>query len=253
MLTVILSGCHGAMGKMIAELMQERPEEFTLAAGVDKVVKPGQLACPVYESFQQVMAKADVLIDFSHHSLLPEVIAFIERTKTPAVIGTTGLDEAQVERLKQVAQRVPIMQTGNMSVGINLLLELVKQAAKVLHDRFDIEIIEMHHNRKVDAPSGTAKMLANAINSALDTPKNFTYGRHGKQAKRQPDEIGIHAVRGGTIVGEHHVIFAGPDEILELHHSAASRKVFAAGALRAATFVATKTSGFYTMSDVLQA
>jgi 4-hydroxy-tetrahydrodipicolinate reductase len=238
------------MGKIIIELVAER-NDMSIVVGIDQVLDAEQRKFPVFQSISDVNVKSDVIIDFSHHSLTPVLLDYVEKTKIPAVICTTGLDEPLIKRIEHLSKTVPILRSGNMSLGINLLLDLVKRAASVLGETFDIEIIEQHHNRKVDAPSGTAYMIAEAINQELGNSKTFIFGRKGKDTKRQKDEIGIHAIRGGTIVGEHSVIFAGPDEVIEIHHRAASRKVFGAGALKAALFLVNQKPGLYTMKDVL--
>lgn len=250
MIKVLLCGCCGKMGKIIMELIAER-ENMSIAVGVDQVLMENGGKFPVFQSFADVDIDTDVILDFSHHSLTPALLDYIERSRIPAVICTTGLDEALIKRMEAISKTVPILRSPNMSLGINLLIELVKKAANVLHETFDIEIIEKHHNRKVDAPSGTAYMIAEAINQELSNSKTFIHGRHGKETKRQKEEIGIHAVRGGTIVGEHSVLFAGVDEVIEIRHSTASRKVFGAGALKAAQFLVDQKPGLYTMNDVL--
>lgn len=250
MIKVLLCGCSGEMGKIITELIAKR-DDMSIAAGVDQVLLEDWKIFPVFQSIAEVNVESDVIIDFSHHNLTPALLDYIEKTKMPAVICTTGLDESLIKRIGEISKTVPILRSANMSLGINLLIDLVKKAASVLHENFDIEIIEKHHNRKVDAPSGTAYMIAEAINKELGNSKTFTHGRHGRETKRQKEEIGIHAIRGGTIVGEHSVIFAGIDEVIEIRHSSASRKVFGAGALKAAQFLVNKEPGFYTMDDVL--
>jgi len=250
MIKVLLCGCSGKMGKFITELIAER-DDMSIAVGVDQVLLENWKKFPVFQSIAEVNVESDVIIDFSHHSLVPALLDYVEKTKTPAVICTTGLDESIIKRIEEISKTVPILRSGNMSLGINLLIDLVKKAASVLHETFDIEIIEKHHNRKVDAPSGTAYMIAEAINTELKNSKTFTHGRHGRDTKRQKEEIGIHAIRGGTIVGEHSVIFAGVDEVIEIRHSAASRRVFGAGAIKAAQFLVTEEPGLYTMNDVL--
>jgi 4-hydroxy-tetrahydrodipicolinate reductase len=249
MINVLLCGCNGKMGKFIRELMAER-QDMQIAAGVDVVRDDIPAKFPVFQTIAEVTVKSDVIIDFTHHSLTPSVLDYVEKTQIPAVICTTGLDEAIISRMKAMAQTVPLLRSGNMSLGINLLLDLVQRAATVL-EGFDIEVIERHHNQKLDAPSGTAYMLAEAINQVLDNSKTFTYGREGKDAKRQPQEIGIHAIRGGTLVGEHEIIFAGNDEIVTISHSARSRKVFGKGAIQAARFLVSQPPGLYSMKDVL--
>ncbi len=251
MMNVLLTGCNGRMGDMITELMTER-DGMAIVAGVDQVTATIPKTYPVFSAMTAVDVACDVIIDFSHDSLIPDVLDYVEKYTIPTVICTTGLDDAMIARIQDAAARVPLLRSGNMSLGINLLLDLVKKAAGVLYETFDIEVIEKHHNRKLDAPSGTALMIADTINAELQDSKTYVHGRHGKAAKRQPNEIGIHAVRGGTIVGEHSVVFAGPDEVIEIRHAAASRKIFGNGAIQAAQFLAGKAPGLYTMDDVLK-
>lgn len=248
MLNIILTGTGGAMGKVLVELIGDA-QDMQISAGIDRTVHDNY-------DFKQFTAfndevQGDVIIDFSHFSAVPAILDYCEKTGTPAVICTTGLTEEILSRINKVSKRVPIFRSGNMSLGINLLLDLVKKAASVLQGSFDMEIIEKHHNKKVDAPSGTAKMIAEAISEALAESPRYVYGRSGNNAKREPGEIGIHAVRGGSIVGEHDVIFAGVDEIIEIKHTAASKTVFAQGALEAARFMKNQEPGLYNMSDIL--
>ena len=250
MLNILLCGCFGKMGKMVTELLHER-SDITLI-GVDAIIPKGESEFPIFRAFDEINIKSDVIIDFSHHSQTPPLLDYIERTNTPAVLCTTGLDDEILARMLDISKRVPLLHSGNMSLGINLLLKLVKQAAAVLGETFDIEIVERHHNKKLDSPSGTAFMLAKAMNETLDNSKTLTYGRFGKDALRKKEEIGIHAVRGGTIVGEHSVIFAGVDEVIEINHRATSRRIFAAGAIKAAQFLVTQQPGMYSMDDVLK-
>ncbi len=251
MIKVLLTGCNGRMGDMITELMAER-EGLTIAAGIDQAAAHVPKVYPVFSNIADVDIACDVIVDFSHYTLIPALLDYVEQRHIPAVICTTGLDEALVARIQEVATQVAILRSGNMSLGINLLIDLVKKAANVLYETFDIEVIEKHHNRKLDAPSGTALMIADAMNAELQNSKTYVHGRYGKEAKRQPNEIGIHAVRGGTIVGEHSVLFAGPDEVIEIRHAAASRKVFGNGAIQAAQFLVGQASGLYSMDDVLK-
>lgn len=250
MIKVLLCGSNGKMGQMLSDLISE-DSIMTVVAGIDSSGK-----ClsnyPVFSSFSKCDVKADVIIDFSHHSITSSLIDYCVEAETPAVICTTGLDETLIEKIDTASKKVPLFRSGNMSLGINLLMDLSRKAAKILADAYDIEIIEKHHNRKVDAPSGTAYMIADAINDELDNSKEYSFGRYGRASKRQNSEIGIHAIRGGTIVGEHTVIYAGPDEIIEIKHSATSRKVFAAGAVKAAKFLINKENGLYNMDDVLK-
>lgn len=235
------------MGRVIQQLVAERTD-CTIVAGVD-LFADSTAAFPAYTSIADVQEEADVIIDFSHPSLLTPILSYAaQKGGIPAVLCTTGYSAEQVEALKTAAQTQPVFYSRNMSLGINLLIELSKKAAKVLGDQFDIEIIEKHHNKKIDAPSGTAKMLARAIEESGDFPE--VHGRDGV-CPRQKGEIGIHAIRGGTIVGEHTVLFAGDDELIEIKHTALSKQVFVAGAIKAAEFALSAPKGFYSMGDAL--
>lgn len=248
MLRIILCGCSGKMGAAVSELA-EKDEDLKIVAGVDPFVKSG-LDYPVSPVFQN-LPEADVIIDFSNPASLNGLLRFSVENKLPVVIATTGYNEAEIEKIKKAADVVPVFFTFNMSLGINLLLSLTKKATEVLGENFDIEIIEKHHNQKIDAPSGTAIMLANAVNETLDNRMIYEYDRHSKRQKRQKNEIGIHSVRGGTIVGEHEVMFAGEDEVVSLSHKAFSKRVFAAGAVKAAKFLSGKKPGLYSMDDLI--
>ncbi|WP_432408655.1 4-hydroxy-tetrahydrodipicolinate reductase [Wukongibacter sp. M2B1] len=250
MIKVILCGSNGKMGHVLTELISENPE-MEVVAGIDSS-ESCPYNYPVFADFNKCNIEADVIIDFSHHSIVSNLVDYCVKTSTPSVICTTGLDDALIEKINTASKKVPLFRSGNMSLGVNLIMDLAKKAAKILADNFDIEIIEKHHNRKVDAPSGTAYMIAEAINDELSGSKEYNYGRYGRAAKRQSSEIGIHAVRGGTIVGEHNVIYAGPDEIIEIKHTAMSRKVFASGAIKAAKFLTSKENGLYNMDDILK-
>lgn len=250
MIKVLLCGSNGKMGQVLSQLISE-DSDMTVAAGIDSSEKR-QFNYPVFSSFEKCDVKADIIIDFSHHSITSSLIDYCMKTGTPAVICTTGLEDALIEKINTASCQVPLFRSGNMSLGVNLLMDLSRKAAKILADAYDIEIIEKHHNRKVDAPSGTAYMIADAINDELDNSKEYNFGRYGRASKRQASEIGIHAIRGGTIVGEHTVIYAGSDEIIEIKHSAMSRKVFAVGALKAAKFLFNQENGLYNMDDVLK-
>ncbi len=247
---VIISGIHGEMGHHVLKALQQNPNAVVVA-GIDRNTA-GDWHFPVHADWNAVQQKADVIIDFSHHSAIDALLDYSEATGTPAVICTTGLSEAQVARIQTLSAAVPLLRSGNMSVGVNLLLDLVARAAQTLYAAYDIEIIEKHHNRKVDAPSGTALMLAQAAKDAVPEHREYSYGRQGTDCKRKPEEIGIHAIRGGTIVGEHSVIFAGNDEIIEISHTAISRGVFAGGAVRAAEFLVNQRPGLYSMKEVLK-
>lgn len=249
MLNIILSGCSGKMGRVITEMVQNDPDA-TIVAGIDTYPNE-KSAYPIFPNFDLCNLDADVIIDFSRPDALEGLIDFSKRKHIPAVIATTGYSPAQLDRINYLSQYVPVFRSGNMSLGINLMLDLLKTSTKILGDEYDIEILEKHHNQKVDAPSGTAIMLADAINSAADNKFEYTYDRHSSSEKRSHKEIGMHSIRGGTIVGEHTVIFAGRDEFFEITHKAQSRELFAIGALRAAKFLPAKPCGIYNMSDVI--
>ena len=236
------------MGGFVASAAKE-DGNVKITAGIDKINNGEDF--PVFSSFSDINTKADIIIDFSHTSMLDGLLDFAVKNNIPAVIATTGYDEKQIEKIKNAAQRIPIFFTFNMSIGVNLVASLAKKAASVLGESFDVEIVEMHHNQKIDAPSGTAIMLANAVNSVFGDTLNYEYDRHSVRRKRPKNEIGIHSVRGGTVVGEHEVIFAGHDEVIKISHSAQSREVFAAGAVRAAKFLYGKTPGLYDMNSIM--
>ena len=251
MTDIILSGCCGVMGKNIAQCI-EKKDDCRIVAGID-IKSDDNSPFPIYKNADNFTGKADVIIDFSHPSALNSLLDYAVRTGTPAVISTTGLSPEQVALIHKAATSVPIFFSANMSLGVSLITELAQKAVKVLGDDFDIEIIEKHHNQKIDAPSGTALMLADAINSAADENYEYKYNRQAKREKRKKNEIGIHAVRGGTIVGEHDVIFAGQDEIITISHSARSKQIFAVGSVNAALFIKDLAPGLYSMKDLVEA
>ncbi|WP_297129078.1 4-hydroxy-tetrahydrodipicolinate reductase [uncultured Eubacterium sp.] len=250
MTRIILSGCCGKMGGVIQNIVANR-DDATIVAGVDKF-NNNMTDFPVYESILDVKEEADVVIDFSNPSLLENLLEYGKNTKTALVIATTGYDDCQKKKIADASKECPVFFTYNYSLGINLLATLAKKAAALLGDEFDIEIVEQHHNQKIDAPSGTALMLADAINEELDNRMKYEYDRHSKREKRTKNEIGIHSIRGGTIVGEHEIIFAGRDEIITLSHSARSKEVFAVGAVNAAVFMAGKEAGMYDMAELVK-
>ncbi|MBR3760619.1 MAG: 4-hydroxy-tetrahydrodipicolinate reductase, partial [Ruminococcus sp.] len=206
---------------------------------------------PIVDTPAKLPVKPDVIIDFSNPASLDVLLDYCLSAGVPLVVASTGYNDEQIAKIKTAAQQIPVFFTFNMSLGINLLVQLAKKAAAVLGGQFDIEIVEKHHNQKIDAPSGTAIMLANAINETLDNSKTYVYDRHSRRQKREKSEIGMHAIRGGTIVGEHDVIFAGHDEVITLSHSAASKTVFAEGSINAAVFLKDQEAGLYDMSAVL--
>ena len=249
MIKAIMHGCNGAMGQVISSLA-EADGEMEIVAGVDLNTerKNGYL---VYASLEEC-PRADVIIDFASAKAVDHLLDYCAATGTPVVLCTTGLSEEQIRRVEETAEKAAVLRSANMSLGINLLLKLVKEAARVLAAAdFDIEILEKHHNRKLDAPSGTALALADSINEAMESQYHYVYDRSSRRQKRDPKEIGIQSVRGGSIVGEHDVIFAGQDEVITISHTAYSRAIFAKGAVAAAKFLAGKTSGLYDMADVI--
>lgn len=249
MTNVLLSGCFGKMCITVANVISGK-DDMQVIAGVD-MCRDLTAAFPTYTNFGEVKEKPDVIIDFSDPSNLSDLLDFAKAGGIPAVIATTGYTDEQLEEIKAASKIIPIFFTFNMSLGVNVLVSLAKSAAKILGDDFDIEIIEKHHNQKIDAPSGTAIMLANAVNSVFSGEKEYEYDRHTKREKRKKSEIGMHSVRGGTIVGEHDVIFAGNDEVITLSHTAQSKALFASGAVKAAAFLAGKPAGMYDMQMML--
>ena len=247
---IILNGCFGRMGKVITEIAATS-EKCKICSGVDAFASfPADF--PVYKNIKEVRENADVIIDFSNPAALDDLLEFATEKKIPLVLATTGFSDEQIKKINAASKIIPVFFTFNMSLGINLLTALSRRAAQVLGSDFDIEIIEKHHNQKLDAPSGTAIMLANSINQVFGDNMQYEYDRHSRRMIRPKNEIGIHSVRGGTIVGEHDVIFAGKDEVITLSHSASSRDVFAAGAVRAALFLSGKTPGIYDMNMMIE-
>ncbi len=249
MVNVTVSGANGKMGKVVTSIINER-DDCKVISGID-IVAPENSAFPIFSKPGELPEKPDVIIDFTHPSALNDLLEYCLSTGTAAVLATTGYNENEIAKIKKASEQIPIFFTFNMSLGINLLSKLAKTAAEVLGGQFDIEIVEKHHNQKIDAPSGTAIMLANTINETLDNKYQYVYDRHSQRKKRGKNEIGMHSIRGGTIVGEHDIIFAGRDEVITLSHSAASKEVFAVGAVNAAVFIAGKTAGLYDMSELL--
>lgn len=248
MVKVLISGAKGRMGKKVFEALAQT-ENINAVCGIDIVEDLSSAPYPIYDNFNSVKEIVDVVIDFSAPANLDNVIEFCLHNKIPAVLCATGYTQEQVDKIKLTSEKIAVFRSGNMSLGVNVLVDLVKKAAQML-DGFDIEIIEKHHNQKVDAPSGTALMLADGVKSVCDE-KFYTYGRQGICGKRDINEIGIHAVRGGGIVGEHEVIFASGFETITLSHVATDRSVFADGAVRAALYISNKKSGLYDMNDVI--
>ncbi len=246
---IILSGANGAMGHEIAACVSRR-DDCKIVAGLD-INTNAYGDFPIFAGTQELKCGGDVIIDFSHVSVLTPLLAYAVKERIPVVLCTTGYTQAQVDELKQAAKQIPVFYSRNMSLGINLLIELAKKAAVILGQQFDIEIIEKHHNQKIDAPSGTALMIADGICQALEHPMRYEYDRHSQRKKRDKNEIGLHAVRGGTIVGEHEVLFAGHHETLSITHTAQSKEVFATGSVNAAIFLTGNPAGLYDMADLI--
>ncbi len=254
MLNIIIHGASGRMGRTIAAMALEHPDDFNVVAGIDKFPDgAGDVPFPVYASFDACAEDCDCIIDFSLAEALPGVIEAACAKQSALVVATTGLTDADHERMQAASAIVPIFNATNMSLGINLMIDLIKQAAAFFGDGFDIEILEKHHKIKVDAPSGTAMTLAKEVASVFPEGRDFVFDRHAVRQKRGQRELGISAVRGGTVVGEHDVMFLGEDEIFEITHKAYSKRVFGSGALRAAKFVAGLPPRLYSMSDIMAA
>ncbi len=245
---IILCGACGKMGGNVLSLLSCDPSAVAVC-GVD--LYPREIGIPVYTCFQDVREEADVIIDFSSADNLIERLEYAKTHNLGIVLASTGFTAEDLKIVDEYAESVAIFKTANLSLGVNLMQKLVRLTAEVLCDGFDVEIIERHHNLKKDAPSGTALMLANSVNEAFDNEKRIVNGRAGIVGEREKTEIGMHAVRGGTIVGEHEVMFAGEDEIITITHSARSKRVFASGAIRAAKFLHGKPAGKYEMKDLL--
>lgn len=251
MVKVIMHGCNGKMGQVITRLAAADPE-MEIVAGVDMRAQALN-DYPVFGDIGECDVEADVVIDFSNAAAVDRLLDWCGEKQMPVVLCTTGLSEEQLSKVEETAKKTALLKSANMSLGVNLLMKLLQDAAKVLApEGFDMEIVERHHNQKVDAPSGTAIALADSLKEALEEDYAYVYDRSGQRKKRDSHEIGISAVRGGTIVGEHEVIFAGEDEVIEFKHTAYSKALFAKGAVAAAKFLAGKGPGRYDMSDVIQ-
>lgn len=252
MVRVIMHGCNGAMGRVITDLAKDM-DGVEIVAGIDLNTEIKQ-EYPVFSSLEACDIEADVIVDFASAKAADHLLDYCGETQTPVVLCTTGLSEEQLKKVSETSKKTAVLRSANMSLGINTLLKLLQDAAKVLATAgFDVEIIEKHHNQKVDAPSGTALALADSVNDAMGGQYYYKYDRSMERAKRDQKEIGISAIRGGTIVGEHDVIFAGKDEVVTFSHTAYSKAIFGKGALEAAAFLAGKEPGLYTMADVINA
>ena len=250
MVKIIMHGCNGHMGQVISGIVEKDPDA-EIVAGID-IADQGKNSYPVFTDIDACQVEADAIIDFSSAKATDKLLEYSAARQIPVVLCSTGLSEEQLAKVEETSKKVAVLKPANMSLGINTLLKLVQDAAKVLATAgFDMEIVEKHHRLKVDAPSGTALALADSINEAMDNKYHYVYDRSQKREKRDDKEIGISAVRGGTIVGEHEIIFAGQDEVIEFKHTAYSKAIFGKGAVEAAKFLAGKPAGRYDMSDVI--
>lgn len=250
MVKMIMHGCNGAMGQVITKLAAE-DNDAEIVAGIDRNDNR-ENPYPVYTSCDDCAVEADVIVDFSVAQAVDGVLAYALKRKMPLVLCTTGLSEKQLEDVKAASAQIPILRSANMSLGVNTVFKLAAAAAKILGEAgYDIEIVEKHHNKKMDAPSGTALAIADAINEAMNERYTYKLDRSAERAKRDANEIGIQAVRGGTIVGEHEVFYCGQDEVIEIKHTAYSKAIFGKGAIQAAQFLKDQKPGMYQMSDVI--
>ena len=250
MVKIIMHGCNGHMGQVISDIVEKDPDA-EIVAGID-IADQGKNSYPVFTDIDECQTESDAIIDFSSAKATDKLLEYSAARQIPVVLCSTGLSEEQLAKVEETSRKVAVLKSANMSLGINTLLKLVQDAARVLAAAgFDMEIVEKHHRLKVDAPSGTALALADSLNEAMDNKYHYVYDRSQKREKRDDKEIGISAVRGGTIVGEHEVIFAGQDEVIEFKHTAYSKAIFGKGAVEAAKFLAGKPAGRYDMSDVI--
>ena len=249
MTKVIINGYNGKMGRELRKMIS-LSKDLETVCGID-AFSDGLEENPLFKAPCDCDVKGDVILDFSHFTALPKLLEFAVKTKTPLVIATTAINDELVKKIKEASKTIPIFFSHNMSLGINVVAKALKMIAPALEFGFNIEIIEKHHSMKKDSPSGTALLLADSINDSLKSKKEYIYGRHGKSDDCSLGEMGIHAVRGGTIPGEHTIIFAGDDEVIEITHTALSRKIFANGALKAVRFIKDKPAGLYSMDDLL--
>lgn len=251
MVKMIMHGCNGKMGQVITKIVKE-DANVEIVAGIDKYMGiPNDY--PVFESIDKCDVEADVVIDFSNAAAVDGLLDYCVEKQVPVVLCTTGLSEEQLKKVRRASKKVAVLKSANMSLGVNMLLKLLRDATRILAPAgFDIEIVERHHNQKVDAPSGTALAMADSINAAMNDEYTYIYDRSQVRQKRDKKEIGISAVRGGTIVGEHEVIYAGEDEVIEFKHTAHSKAVFAKGAVEAGKFLKGRCAGLYSMKDVIQ-
>jgi 4-hydroxy-tetrahydrodipicolinate reductase len=250
---IMLNGYNGKLGRAIIEAARSKSDEFNIVVGIEINPAAINFTFPVFLKLSDYKEKVDLILDCSHHSAIDSLLEYADFMKTPIVICTTGHSPEEMELIKSYSDKIAIFKSANMSIGVNLVAELAKKAAMLLKNDFDIEIIEKHHNKKLDAPSGTALMIADEISSVFDESDKpeYIYDRHNMRRERGKKELGLHAIRGGTIIGEHEVIFAGTNELISISHSAQSREMFANGALAAARFLYGKPPGLYSMKDLI--
>ncbi len=252
MTNVLIWGIGGRMGRTLLECLNKNGNANAIG-GVDKFANKADFNIPIFNSVSEINVKADVIIDFSRAEAIYDFLPYAKENKIPVVLCTTGYSELDLDYISEMSKEIPLFKSSNMSIGINLLIDLVKKATNLLGENFDIELIEQHHNVKVDSPSGTALSIANAINEEMNNTLEFKFGRHDSNERRKKNELGIHAVRGGTVVGKHEVLFLGNDEIITIKHEASSKAVFAEGAVKASIFMTSiKTPGIYNMNDLIQ-
>ena len=248
MIDIILNGANGRMGQVLQTMIAHQ-SNMQVVAGIDREAFEADF--PTFQAINDCQVNADVVIDFSHYTAVPAVLDYCAEKKIPVVVATTGLTDEVKEQIAKTAEQTAVFFSANMSLGINLLAKAIREITPVLEEEFNIEIVEKHHNQKKDSPSGTALLLADAVNDAVEEKKTYIYGRHGNDLENPLSELGIHAVRGGTIPGEHTVIYAGPDEVIELNHLALSRNIFASGAVKAAKYIIDKATGLYDMEKLI--
>lgn len=253
MTNVLIWGIGGRMGRTLLDCLNKNNNASAIG-GVDKFANKTDFNIPIFNSVSEINIKPDVIIDFSRAEAIYDFLPYAKENKIPVVLCTTGYSELDLDYIQEMSKEIPLFKSSNMSIGINLLIDLVKKATNLLGENFDIELIEQHHNVKVDSPSGTALSIANAINEEMNNTLEFKFGRHDNNERRKKNELGIHAVRGGTVVGKHEVLFLGNDETITIKHEASSKAVFAEGAVKASIFMTTiKKPGIYNMNDLIQA
>ncbi|HRF36643.1 MAG TPA: 4-hydroxy-tetrahydrodipicolinate reductase [Clostridia bacterium] len=252
MTNVLIWGIGGRMGRTLLECLNKN-EYTTAVGGVDKFANQADFNIPIFQNISDINIKADVIIDFSRAEAIYDILPYAKENKIPVVLCTTGYSELDLDYINEMSKELPLFKSSNMSIGINLLIDLVKKATNLLGENFDIELIECHHNVKVDSPSGTALTIAEAINEEMNNTLEFKFGRHDNNERRKKNELGIHAVRGGTVVGRHEVLFLGNDETITIKHEANSKAVFAEGAVKASIYMSTiKTPGIYNMKNLIE-